>query len=101
MRTTKSTVTFSRSFTLNGGLGELPAGTYEIEVDEEEIHGIERTVYRRMATLLFVRSGGRTRTLTIDPDELEAALVRDAESHRFVKSGPGMEACRPFWSPHP
>jgi len=55
MRTTKSTVTFNRSFTLNGGLGELPAGTYDIEVDEEETCGIERTVYRRIATLLYVR----------------------------------------------
>ena len=100
MRTTKSTVQFRSVFTLNGSVGELPAGTYEIEVDEEEIHGIESKVYRRVATLLFVCSGGRTRTLTINPDELEAALVRDADSHRFAESAPSMAACRPFWSPH-
>lgn len=101
MRTTKSMVTFRAAFTLNEGVGELPAGTYETEVDEEEICGIERTVYRRIATLLTVRSGGRTRTITLDPNDLEAALLRDAESHRFIDAGRSMTACHPFWSPEP
>ena len=101
MRTTKSMVTFRAAFTLNESVGELPAGTYETEVDEEEICGIERTVYRRIATLLTVRSGGRTRTITLDPNDLEAALLRDAESHRFIDAGRSMTACHPFWSPEP
>jgi hypothetical protein len=92
-------VTFHAAFTLNESVGELPAGTYETEVDDEEIFGIERTVYRRIATLLTVRSGGRTRTITVDPTDLEAALGRDAESHRFIDAGRSMAPCRPFWSP--
>jgi hypothetical protein len=99
VRTTKSMVTFHAAFTLNESVGELPAGTYETEVDDEEIFGIERTVYRRIATLLTVRSGGRTRTITVDPTDLEAALGRDAESHRFIDAGRSMAPCRPFWSP--
>jgi hypothetical protein len=78
MRTTKSTVVFHAPFTLNGSVGELPAGTYDIEVDEEAILGTERTAYRRVATLLFVQGGGTTRTLAIDPKQLEAALQKDA-----------------------
>jgi len=78
MRTTKSRVTFDAPFTLSDSVGELPAGTYHIEVDEEEILGSERAAYRRVTTLLFVQCRGTTRTLTIDPKHLEAALQRDA-----------------------
>lgn len=79
MRTTKSTVTFRHSFCLNEVIGEQPAGTYDVEVDEEEMVGLERTAYRRVATLLYIRDGGSTRTCTVDPNELAAALARDAQ----------------------
>lgn len=78
MRTTKSVVTFRAPFTLNDLIGELPAGAYDIEVDEEEILGADRIAYRRIATHLFAQSRGATRTLTVDPNQLEAALQRDA-----------------------
>lgn len=78
MRTIKSTVTFNRPFSLNDSIGELPAGTYDIEVDEEEILGAQRAAYRRVATLLFVQTPGTTRTLAIDHNQLEAALQKDA-----------------------
>jgi hypothetical protein len=79
MRTKKSSVTFKAPFTLNKTIGELPAGTYEIEVDEEEIIGIEATAYRRTQTLLFVQQPGSTRSLAVDNQSWEAALRRDAE----------------------
>jgi hypothetical protein len=78
MRTTKSQVTFQAPFTLNKNVGELPGGTYDIEVDEEPILVAERTAYRRISTLLVVRGVGKTRTLQIDPKHLEAALHKDA-----------------------
>jgi hypothetical protein len=78
MRTSKSTVTFRAPFTLNEVTGELPAGTYDIEVDEEEIQGVERTGYRRVTTFLFAQSRRTTRTITVDPKHLDAALQRDA-----------------------
>ena len=78
MRTSKSSVTFCAPFTLNEVIGELPAGTYDIEVDEEEILGANRTAYRRIATHLFTQSRGATRTLTVEPKHLQAALQRDA-----------------------
>jgi hypothetical protein len=79
MRTSKSIVTFRAPFTLNDLIGELPAGTYDIEVDEEEILGANRTAYRRIATHLFAQSRAATRTLTVDRNQLEAALQRDAD----------------------
>jgi hypothetical protein len=39
--------------------------------------GIERTVYRRTATLLYLVSSGTIRTVNVDPSDLAAALVRD------------------------
>ena len=79
MRTTRSTVTFHDPFVLNRDVGELPAGTYDIEVDEEEIPILERTAYRRTAIYFYVESQGSTRTLLIDPADLDAALSRDSE----------------------
>ncbi len=77
LRTTKSTITFAAPFKLEGWEEAQPAGRYDIETDEEVIEGNGRTIYRRVATLLILRSHGMTRTITVDPGQLEAALVRD------------------------
>ena len=79
MRTRKSTVTFRKPFTLNGAVGELPSGTYEIETDEEEFLVGGRTGSRRSAIILYVQSGGSTRSLAAKPSELDAALERDVD----------------------
>ena len=80
MRTTTSTVIFKQPFTLNESVGELPAGEYEIEVDEEEIGpAADRTAYRRVATYLYVTTGTSTRTIVLDSKTLKAALDRDAK----------------------
>jgi hypothetical protein len=79
MRTTNSRVTFRAPFTLNKDIGELPAGTYDIEVDEEEMRFTEHTAYRRAAIYFCVEGQGSTRTLVIPPSDLDAAVKRDAE----------------------
>jgi hypothetical protein len=80
-RTCSKTVTFKRPFVLAGFSEVLPAGSYYVETDEELIEGISFLAYRRILTLLHLpaKSGnsGLTRTLTIDPNELEEALKRD------------------------
>ena len=80
MRTTRSEVTFVHPFILNRDVGELPAGTYEIETDEEEILASDRTAYRRTAVYFYVNGAGSTRMLVIDPADLESALGRDSQS---------------------
>lgn len=80
MRTTRDTVTFHSSFILNRDVGELPAGSYDIEIDEEEIPTHDRSAFRRTAIYFYVEQGGSTRTLVIHPSELDAALRRDAEN---------------------
>lgn len=80
-RTTKKTVTFRRPFVLGGFDEVLPAGTYDVETDEELMHGISFPVYRSTVSFLRLHTvpGQATlsETLTIDPNELEAALRRD------------------------
>jgi len=78
MRTRSSTVTFEHPFTLNRELGELPAGTYGIEIDEEEIQATDRTAYRRVAVYFYVENSTSTRTIVLTPADLESALNRDS-----------------------
>lgn len=80
-RTHERTVTFTRPFVLAGLDEVLPAGDYSVETDEELIAGISHAAYRRTSTVLRLpaRSGPShlMRAMTVDPDELEAALARD------------------------
>jgi hypothetical protein len=63
---------------------DLPAGRYEIEIDEEEIPTTGRSAFRRDAIQLFVAEPGSTRTIIITPAELESALGRDAQASSAV-----------------
>ena len=81
IRTSKKTVTFRRPFVLGGFDEVLPAGAYSVETDEELLEGISFPAYRRILTLIHLHAKpghpGRTQKLTIDPNELDAALKRD------------------------
>lgn len=80
-RTTKKTVSFTKPFILGGFDEHLPAGTYDVEIDEEPMEGLSFTAYRRVLTLLHLPAKadqrGLSQTLTVDLDELEAALRQD------------------------
>jgi len=80
-RTTETTVTFSRPFTLSAVDGVLPAGTYRVSVDEEEIEGLSFRAFQRVATMLHLPAnpapGGRRELVQIDPQELAGALAAD------------------------
>jgi hypothetical protein len=60
---------------------ELPAGSYEVLVEEELLEGLSFAAYRRTATFLTVRGrgahAGRTELREISEDELNEALSRD------------------------
>ncbi|MGY3670411.1 MULTISPECIES: hypothetical protein [unclassified Marinovum] len=81
MRSTRSTVTFSNAFTLPGYPGKLPAGDYEVLVEEELLQGLSFEAYRRTATYLTVRGrgnhAGRTELRAISENDLMEALSRD------------------------
>ena len=101
MRTSKKTVSFRRPFTLKSLDEVLPAGTYTVETDEEPITGISFLAYRRIQTLLYVHGKpGQTvpsRLLTIDPNELDAALKRDQLcAHNSILQSPENKSEKPI-----
>jgi hypothetical protein len=80
IRTIRSTITFRRSFYLNGVDRLLPPGDYRVVTDEELIEGLSFSAYRRVATAIFVPapSGSAVEMVTIDPLDLQAAQELDA-----------------------
>jgi len=78
MRTTRRTVTFTRSFALSDIDGFLPAGSYEVETDEEMIDNLSFLAWRRVATIIHVRKDGAVQAVKVNPLELDAVLRRDA-----------------------
>jgi hypothetical protein len=76
MRTTREPVTFAHAFLLDGAEGVQPAGTYDVEVDEELIEGVSFLAYRRVATTIYLPLGseavGSHQAVRVDPGELEA-----------------------------
>lgn len=92
------TVTFRRPFVLGGVDEMLPAGAYSVETDEELLEGISFPAYRRILTLigLHPKPGhpGLTQKLTIDPNELDAALKRDQAVTEMRFESPSRQAHR-------
>ena len=82
LRTSRRNVTFRRAFALRGIEGLQPAGTYEVETDEELLEQLSFPVWHRTATTIRLPLGGSTASYQkagIDPTELQAAQSRDAE----------------------
>lgn len=80
-RTRETTVTFRHPFTLGGIDRALPAGTYRLVIDEEEIPNISFLAYRRAATMLHTPAvsmpGTSGQVFAISSDELAKALEVD------------------------
>jgi hypothetical protein len=77
-RTTRSRVTFDAPFLIRGIHGPVPAGTYDLEVEEVVIEGITHAAWHRVTTILYRSTGGMTVSHVIDPADLAAALALDA-----------------------
>lgn len=52
IRTTSSTVSFSRPFMLTGMADKQPPGSYTVEIDEEPPPHVSLPAYRRIKTLM-------------------------------------------------
>jgi len=92
-RTIKSTVTFKHAFDLPSLEKKQVAGTYALETDEEQIEGLSFLAYRRVATLLHLPAiaSGQVlqQVIVVDPDDLQAALERDARASEIHRGGAG------------
>lgn len=81
VRTTETTVTFRRPFTL-AALDDLqPAGTYRLTIDEEEIAGLSFAAFQRTSTILHLPavsvSARLSEAVPVDAAELASALEAD------------------------
>lgn len=82
-RVTTSKVSFAHPFMLPGR-DELPAGSYDFQVEEELLHGLSFEAFRRTASWLLVGSSrGVQEMWEVSPRDLDAALDRD-----HARSGP-------------
>jgi hypothetical protein len=79
-RTTHSHVTFLRPFRLTGMDGTAPAGRYRVDLEEERLDSLTTEVWRQTAVIVQVTSAGMTDHVTVTPQELRAALLRDGEA---------------------
>jgi hypothetical protein len=83
LRTNRKFITFNHPFSLQADGRRFPAGSYEVVTDEELIEGLSFPVYRRIATMIMVPAqsyAGTVEMLTIDPNELAAAIKNDTSA---------------------
>jgi hypothetical protein len=88
IRTKSRSVTFRRPFILGGFEAVQPAGTYVIDVDEEQIENISFPAFRRVSTQMQIPGLGTIEHRAIDPAELDEALIRDAAQPEKLVSPP-------------
>ncbi len=83
IRTKETTVTFAHPFQMSAFDRLMPAGTYRLVTDEEEILGLSFLAYQRTATTLHTPAisavQGLSESVSINQAELDAALVRDGQ----------------------
>jgi hypothetical protein len=84
VRTTETTITFRRPFTLSALDKAQPAGTYRVVTEEEEIDGLSFVAYRRTATLLHLpalaTASATQQVVTVDPSEWTAIVEADGRN---------------------
>ncbi|MBK1659934.1 hypothetical protein [Paracraurococcus ruber] len=79
-RNQRTTLVFQRPFVLKGLDRPQPAGTYDIETEEELLQGLSFPAYRRVSTTMTRRvaaPGAVLEVQLVDPAELEKALAAD------------------------
>ena len=83
-RTRQNSIVFRHPANIEGIDGLLPAGTYVVETDEEQIPGLSFVAYRRVQTTIIVPadtgSNAGRQVVVIEPQALQAALERDAQT---------------------
>ena len=80
-RSKETTITFSKAIVLSEVDRPLPAGSYRVVIDEEDISCLSFLAFRRTATMLHVPALSAPRdhneVFLVNPDELAAAVEAD------------------------
>ena len=82
-RVTRQIVKFVHRFSLKGLDGTFPPGDYDVEITEEQLSGLSFAAYRRVSTTIrmpgSIVAHPSWQLFEIEPDDLAAALKRDAD----------------------
>lgn len=80
IRTSSKTVTFCRSFRMDGVGRLLPPADYQVVTEEEMIESLSFLAYRLVSTAMVVpgEAGSTVEMVIIDPLDLQAAQDEDA-----------------------
>jgi hypothetical protein len=81
-RSQRTTIVFRRPFVMKGLDRPQPAGTYDVETEEELLEGLSFPAYRRVSTTMTPRAqapGIVLQALLVDPAELDKAQAADRE----------------------
>ena len=78
-RTTSKLVTFRRPFELSSLDGPQPPGTYTIHTEEEMLDTQSFVGWRQTHCAIVLRRAGAMEYVSVDPQELREALVRDGD----------------------
>jgi hypothetical protein len=86
-RTHRKLVTFAQPFLLRAIDAVVPAGTYNVDTDEELIDGLSFLAYRRTATWIHLPStttkSACSQMILVQPSELETGYeLHQASRHR-------------------
>lgn len=87
-RTIAKEVTFTRPFRLTGFDSVEPAGTYRLDLEEEQLDILLFSGWRQIAATLQLRHGGATDYVAIDMQELRDALLRDSAQTTDLPAAP-------------
>lgn len=78
IRSSRKQVTFAHPFTLPGYADLLPAGAYDILIEEELLQGLSFEAYRRTSThMMLTGKAGRAEMRPVTEKDLETAISRD------------------------
>ena len=92
-RSVSSVVTFKQPFKMGMQTETLPAGAYNVTIDEELIEGLSFAAYHRISTILEIPSIGTASAMKqyihVSADDLDAALQRDRLGAESSSRGTG------------
>ncbi|MCA6116031.1 hypothetical protein J6524_14175 [Bradyrhizobium sp. WSM 1738] len=74
----REVVTFKHPFRIRGIDRLLPAGDYELVIDDEALEGLSFAAFRRLATMIMVPAKG-SRGLTMEMISIGSADLADAQ----------------------
>ncbi len=76
-RVSSTQITFQRPFLLSGFTKVQAAGTYTVDIEEEQIAGLSFPAWKRTGAIIQIARAGISEHVPVDPTELHEALMRD------------------------